>query len=232
MQTILPWLKEKVTLILLNLKVKWINGIEYFKVVYRYYGKYDFFKIDSLLLLNYFFKSPFWLSKTFLEERGEADIYTYGETPLTTLEMTSKAFRLSKKDKVFELGCGRGRTCFWLNQFVGCTVVGIDFVPAFIEKANKVKARCGVSGVTFLLEDLFQADLTGATVIYLYGICYSDEEIRCLADIFSRLPSGTKVITVSYSLREFQEDAPFQVVNQIQGAFTWGKTEVYLQVRQ
>ncbi len=63
------------------------------------------------------------------------------ETPLTSLEVIARECQLSVRDVVFELGCGRGRTCFWLNQFIGCAVIGIDYVPAFIEKALKVKRR-------------------------------------------------------------------------------------------
>ena len=231
-QSTLLKLKENLVLLLINLKVKLGNLIEFIRVVFKYYPNLNFFKIDSMLLLSYLLANPFHVSKRFLLQRGERDVYTYGETPLTTLDLIAHICGLSVQDIVVELGCGRGRTCFWLNQFIGCTVVGIDYVPAFIEKAQKIKDRFHVQRVSFLLEDLFQADLTGATVIYLYGTCFSAAFIDLLIERFSQLPEGTKIITVSYALTEYQSEAPFEVLKQFPASFTWGKTDVYLQVKK
>jgi SAM-dependent methyltransferase len=230
--SILSQLKEMVVLLGINLKVKMGNLIELLRVMIRYYPTLRFLKIDTSLLFSYFLTNPFRLSKHFLIQRGEREVYTYGETPLTTLELITRECGLSNRDIVFELGCGRGRTCFWLNQFIGCSVVGIDYVPAFIEKAQSIKNYFHVQGVTFRLEDLFQADLKGATVIYLYGTCFSAASINLLIERFSQLPEGIKIITVSYALTEYQPDAPFQVLKQFMAPFTWGKTDVYLQVKK
>ncbi len=85
--------------------------------------------------------------------------------------------------------------------------------------------------VFFRLEDLFQADLTGATVVYLYGTCFSAESIDLLMERFRDLPEGTKLITVSYAL-EYRPEAPFRVLKQFSVPFTWGTTDVYLQIKQ
>jgi SAM-dependent methyltransferase len=230
-QFIFSKIKENFFLLLINLKVKLTNLIEFIFVCFKYYRHFHFLKIDAALLFSYLPTNPFRLSKRFLLERGESDVYTYGETPLTTLDLISHICNLSKDDVVFELGCGRGRTCFWLNQFIGCTVVGIDYVPVFIEKGQKIKDRFHIQGVSFRLEDLFQADLTGATVIYLYGTCFSESSIDLLIENFKQLPEGTKIITVSYPL-EYRPEAPFQIVKQFTAPFTWGTTDVYLQLKK
>lgn len=229
--SILSAIKENLELLLINAKVKFLNLVEFLRVMIRYYPNSAFLKIDSTLLFSYFFNNPFRISKEFLILKGEENIYTFGETPLTTLDAIARECGLTQQDTVFELGCGRGRTCFWLNQFIGCTVIGVDFVPAFIQKAQKVQQRFQVQGVSFRLEDLFTTDLTDATVIYLYGTCYSTAEIELLSERFSQLPKGSKIITVSYSLTEFAPSAPFRVVKQFPAAFTWGVGEVYLQVK-
>ncbi len=231
-QRITSTLKEKLTLLLINLRVKIINFIEYVYVVINYYSHPIFFKIDITLLLSYLWRNPFKISKQFLLLKGESNIYMYGETPLTTMERIAHECQLSVQDRVFELGCGRGRTCFWLNQFIGCAVVGIDFVPVFIEKALKFKRRFKIQRVFFRCEDLFQADLTGATVIYLYGTCFSAASIDLLIEQLSHLPEGTKIITVSYALTEYQPEAPFHILKQFSASFTWGTTDVYLQIKQ
>lgn len=225
-------LKEALVLLGINWKVKFRNLVEFGRVVMRYYSDIPFLKIDTTLLMSYLFSNPFGISKRFLMRKGENNVYTYGETPLTTLAIIAKSCQLSPQDVVFELGCGRGRTCFWLRQFIGCQVVGVDYVPTFIQKAQRVKERFHVQGVSFRLEDLFQTDLQGATVIYLYGTCFSDHEIGRLIKRFSQLPEGAKIVTVSYALRDIQPEALFPVLKQFAVPFTWGTADVYLQIKQ
>lgn len=215
----------------INLLVTFRNLIEYSKVVRRYYSNADFRRVDMALLKEYVFESPFRISKHFLREQGAVDIYAYGETPLTAMDHIAKECGISAEDCVFELGCGRGRTCFWLNVFKGCRVVGVDFVPQFIEKANSVKLAEGVEGVEFRLEDMLNSDLAAATVVYLYGTCYDDDFVRVLIEKFKKLPKGTSIITVSYSLEEFGTEE-FVLKRCFPVQFTWGIGDVYLQVRK
>lgn len=224
--------REYVHLLVLNLKIKCTDFAEYIRVVFNYYSHPTFFKIDSYLVLSYIFNNPFGISKRFLLNKGDKDLYTYGETPLTTLEHIAQECRLSSRDVVFELGCGRGRTCFWLNQFIGCKVVGIDYVPSFIERANQTKEKFQLNQVEFRQEDLLQTDLTGATIIYLYGTCFSDSFIQTLTSRFDKLPSGTKVITVSYPLVEYAPQANFEVLKRFPAIFAWGAADVYLQIKR
>ena len=222
--------REYFDLLCINFKVKLQNFIEYSRVVLNYYSHPGFRNVDSQLLLSYAFDNPFLICKRFMAARGEEDVYTYGETPLSTLETIAHQARLKPRDVVFEFGCGRGRTCFWLHEFVGCSVVGVDIVPDFIERANNVKSKLHLTGVEFRTEDILETDLTGATVVYIYGVCYSDSFIEKLVDRLSTLPSGTKVITVSYALNEYRPNAPFEVLNRFPAKFTWGEADVYLQV--
>lgn len=225
-------IKEYSALIAINLKVGSKSFIEYARVVCNYYYASSVFRnIDSTIVFSYLYKNPFKISKQFLLKTGADDIYTYGETPLTTLDHICSECRLSDRDTVFELGCGRGRTCFWLHEFIGCSVVGVDHVPQFIERANDVKGKFEVQGVEFRQGDLLTTSLTGATVVYLYGTCYSAAFIQQLADHLTSLPKGAKVITVSYSLNEFAPKAPFEVMRRFPAQFTWGEADVFLQIR-
>lgn len=223
---------EYFQLVWLSLKVKSANLIEYIKVILRYYSNPAFFKVDMYLVFSYLFHNPFGISKQFLLSKEEEDVYTYGETPLTTLELIAEQCQLSSQEVIYELGCGRGRTCFWLNCFVGCRVVGVDFVPAFIERANKAKEKFDFQTVDFRLEDILEVDLSDATVIYLYGTCYSASFIRQLIQHLARLPKDLKVITVSYALTEYQTAPVFEVVKCFPARFTWGQADVYLQVKK
>lgn len=215
----------------INLMVQKRSFIEFLKVAYYYYRHLPYCKIDFSLLMIYLFNSPFAVSKKFLQSKGEKEVYAYGETPLTTLDKIAHECHLSFTDTVFELGCGRGRTCFWLKEFIQCKVVGIDFVPEFIERAELIKNRFQVVNVEFRLGDLFQADLREATVIYLYGTSLESDDIKKLIEKFKKLPSGTKIITVSYPLSDYTHEPIFEVMNRFEANFTWGSGDVYMQVK-
>lgn len=147
---------EWLQLVWTNLVVKKHNFVEYLKVVAWYYHNIAFMKIDLSLLLKYLFKSPFAISKEFMVRKGEKDIYVYGETPLTTLDFIADQCDFSSADTVFELGSGRGRGCFWLNCFLNCKVVGIEYIPEFVQRAKKVKQRFDVKEVEFRQEDILK----------------------------------------------------------------------------
>jgi SAM-dependent methyltransferase len=223
-------ISEILKLWLLNLAVAKRSAVEYAKVVFRYYRNPLFRKADLSLLLQYLFKSPFRISKAFMQGRGAHNIYVYGETPLTTLDKIARECGISKNDTVFELGCGRGRTCFWLACFFGCQAVGIEYIPEFIQKALFVKERCNIANVEFLQEDILEADFSAATVIYLYGSNFGDTFLKKLIKKMKSLKEGTKIITVSYPLNDYAQGHLFETQKRFPASFTWGEADVYFQV--
>ncbi len=222
--------RRLISLLLLNLSITFYQIFEYLQVIIKYYTDFSFLKIDVYLLFLYAFNNPFKISKRYLRQRGEADVYTYGETPLTSLDGIARRCGILSEDLVFELGCGRGRTCFWLNRFIGCRVVGVDYVPEFIQLANKVKDKFKINGVEFCLEDFTHADFSHASVIYLYGTCLPDYLILKLIEKFRKLTKGTKIITVSYSIRDYAPDDFFKLADSFKARFTWGEGDVYLHI--
>ncbi len=224
--------KEYAGLFWTNLVVQKRNFVEFLKVLARYYNRWSYAKIDGSLLLTYLFDNPFTISKRYLMKRGEENIYTYGETPLTTLEEIAKECQIKPADTVFELGCGRGRTCFWLRGFIGCKVVGIEYIPAFVERARRVAKKLKIDGVEFRNEDFLKSDFTGGTVFYLYGTCYEESFITQLIEKLKKSPPGTKIITVSYPLTDYCKDPLFEVMKRFPAKMTWGIADVYLQVRK
>jgi hypothetical protein len=222
--------KEYLKLIALNIAVKKRNFVEFIKVISKYYGNSRFRQADTDLLKQYVFESPYVISKSFLVKKGEENIYAYGETPLTTLDAIVRQCEITSKDVVYELGCGRGRCCFWLNCFLNCKVVGIEYIPLFIEKANRVKTAYQFDNIEFRLGDILEEDYSGATVLYLYGTCYDASFLKKLLKKLSSLPAGAKIITVSYPLSDYSAD--YEVMKRFPVKFTWGMGDVYLQIKR
>jgi len=222
--------KEFFSLLWMNFVVMVRNTVEFIKVAFRYYGTFSFLKADLALRLMYLFHNPYKISKRFLMNKGADDVYAYGETPLTSLEVIAHECNIGPQDRVFELGAGRGQTCFWLNSFIGCSVVGIEFVPEFIQRANLIKRRLGIQNIEFRLADMVKTDYTGATVCYLYGTCLDDASIKALVQKFSKLPPGTKIISVSYPLTDYTDKDCFEVMKRFTVPYTWGNADVFLQI--
>ncbi len=226
--------KEYMGLFWTNLVVQTHNVIEFFRVAASYYSNFAFAKVDLFLLLTYLFHNPFDISKRFLQKRGAKDVYAYGETPLTSMGIIAQECQISAKDTVYELGCGRGRACFCLNIHLGCRVVGIEYVPEFVERANAVKAKFGIEDkdLQFRQEDFLTMDFTGATVIYLYGTCLDKVSIKKLIERFKTLPAGVKIITVSYPLTDYTLEPIFEVMKRFPVPYPWGTADVYLHIKK
>lgn len=224
-------LNEGWSLIKLRFLVEGRSFMESMRVLWRYYTNPSFAITDLLFLTSYLFHNPFRMVRCFFVKQGNLDSAVYGETPLTSMERITKGAGISHDDSFFELGSGRGRISFWMQVFTGCSVVGIEALPDFITKANRIVKWRGLKNITFRQENMLQADLSQATVIYLYGTCLRDEEIKTLISRISHLPSETKIITVSYPLTDYTSaSCPlFQVIKKLTVSFPWGDTEVFIQ---
>lgn len=216
-------------LIIINLRATFFRLFEGLRIALRYYRNFSFMLGDLLLAGHYLFRNPHQVSKRFMKQKGEKNIYTYGETPLSTLDKIMRQCGVLSKDVVYEVGCGSGRTIFWLHHFVKCRAVGVDYQPTFIHRANRIKKWLRLDQIQFLLQDMMEADYRRATVLYLYGTCLEDKEIEKLATRFRDLKRGTKVITVSYPLTDYSND--FALAKQFTAHFPWGKAEIYLNIR-
>lgn len=213
-------------LIWIHLRTRFLTFIEWLYTLCKFYYHLNYSKADLYLLTSYFLNSPYTISKNQAIEEGAEEIYTYGETPIPTLELITKKCSITQIDHLFEVGSGRGRSAIWWHYIIGCEVTGIDSNPIFIQRAIKLENQ----RLHFRKEDFFSTDYSGATVIYLYGTMLTEEQIKKLAQTFANLPNETKILTVSYPLNDYCPTISFQIIDSFEATFHWGKTEIYLQV--
>lgn len=219
-------LEEFFTLFFLVFVVKWRQIKEEWKVKKTFHANEPFRSCDQALRSVYLFSNPYRISRKFLTQKGEREVHLYGETPLTSLAQIADECRIKSSDYVIELGCGRGRGAFFLSYWFGCAVKGIEWIPEFVNKANGVAKSLNCSKVSFSCEDMLEADLSDASVIYLYGTCLDEFSIRKLLKGCEKLVPGTKIITVSYPLTDY--DPSFSLIKQFTVSFPWGEGEVFL----
>lgn len=220
-------MKEFLSLVYLRISVALSSFWEQIKVTSRYYFSFPTFaKWDLKLLSLSFLNNPFKLSRNFHQNRGDEEVYVYGETPLTLLDSIMKEAKVAEKDVVFDLGAGRGRGCFWLRGVIGCEAVGIEFVPEFVQAANQVVSEYKIDRLRFILEDMTQSDLNSGTVFYIYGNFLSDALLTKVAKKLEKITHPVKVISVSFPFTDYSNK--FEVVKCFPMHFPWGWADVYL----
>lgn len=212
----------------LYFKVKWRLLKEERKVQDLFYHHVYFRLLDSRMKKEYFLKNPYQISKRYLQKKGCQDVHQYGETPITSLDLIAKACDLTLTDTWIELGCGRGRGLFFLSEAYGCKCIGVEWVPEFVEKAQKISSSLPHQNTEFHCTDMTEFDLSGATVIYLYGTCLDEATLETLLTRLTELKPKTKIVSVSYPLTDYRKEK-FALVNQLTVDFPWGSADVFIQ---
>lgn len=72
--------------------------------------------------------------------------YGYDPTPYIVLERLVGLDILNNDDVIVDYGCGKGRVGFFLNNQVGCRIIGIDHSERLLEMANKNLESYGDNG--------------------------------------------------------------------------------------
>jgi SAM-dependent methyltransferase len=196
-----------------------------------YYRSLRFMAADLALGGCHLLSNPYRLTRQFREARGE-EPYTYGETPIPVLAEIARRCQLTEQDICLELGCGSGRTALWLRGHLRATVWAVDQVPALIRRAVRVARFAGLQErLSFNLADFTQeCPAVGASFAYLAGSCLDEATILQLTEQLAAMAPGSRLATVSFPLSDYRPDL-FQVTDQFEGLFLWGKSTVYCQVR-
>ncbi len=207
-----------------------IDAIEFVVTVRRYYPNAQFRRADLRCLWAYLLRSPYTICQRYLQDFPDDKVQKiYGESFFTTLEEIAKAVKLTERDTIYDLGCGRGRSVFWFNAMYKCRAVGVEINPTFVRQARKIKKKVGMDGVEFIFANLMDIDYDDATVIYMYGTAFTDQAIAKLVDCFTALRPGTRVVSVSYPLTDYTDVPLFELEQTIKGKYLWGDANIYVQ---
>lgn len=122
----------------------------------------------------------------------------YVPTPQRVVDAMLEMAKVTSQDMVYDLGCGDGRIPITAAQKYGARGVGIDIDPARIAEANENAKAAGVAAkVTFLNEDLFTSDFSGATVVTLYLLPSINEK---LIPKLKALKPGTRIVSHAFDM--------------------------------
>jgi tRNA G37 N-methylase Trm5 len=122
----------------------------------------------------------------------------YVPTPQEVVDAMLQLANVTSKDIVYDLGSGDGRIPITAAQKYGATGVGIDINPQRIKEANENLAKSGVGDkVKFLNQDLFETDLSPATVITLYLL--PSLNVKLIPKL-KQLKPGTRIVSHSFDM--------------------------------
>jgi SAM-dependent methyltransferase len=138
----------------------------------------------------------------------------------TPNEVVDKMFELAgvgARDVVYDLGCGDGRIVISAAQRFGARGVGIDIDPQRIAEATANIKNAGVGDKVHLIEgDLFEADISEATVVTLYLLTRLNVKLR--PKLLKELKPGTRVVSHAFDMGDWVPEKKAVV----------GATSVYL----
>jgi SAM-dependent methyltransferase len=128
----------------------------------------------------------------------------YVPSPMSVVELMLEAAEVDSDSVVYDLGCGDGRVVLTAAKKYGARAVGIDINPELIKKARTKAAEAGLESlVEFREQDILKADISDATVVYLYLLPDSNRLLRPFLE--RQLTPGTKVACHSFSMPGWQE---------------------------
>lgn len=123
----------------------------------------------------------------------------YVPTPPEIVARMLTMARVGPGDVVYDLGSGDGRIVIAaVKDFRAAHGVGYELDPVRNREANENARAAGVTDkVRFIADDLFEADLSAATVITTYLL---PELNARLVPTFEKLKPGTRIVTHNYDL--------------------------------
>ena len=145
----------------------------------------------------------------------------YVPTPPEVVEAMLRLAKVTKNDVVYDLGSGDGRIVITAAQKFGARGVGFDIDPQRISEANANLAQSGVGNrVKFVQADLFEQDLSEATVITLYLLPSLNLKLR---PTLWKLKPGTRIVSHSFDMGDWQPEATENVNGRMIYYWTVGK---------
>jgi SAM-dependent methyltransferase len=110
--------------------------------------------------------------------------------------------KVTKNDLVYDLGCGDGRIVIAAAKKTGARGVGIDIDLQRVAEANANARQAGVTKlVKFLNQDLFESDISKATVVMLY--LWPWVNLKLKSKLLDDLKPGTRVVSHSHDMGEW-----------------------------
>ncbi|MCB1019734.1 MAG: class I SAM-dependent methyltransferase [Bryobacterales bacterium] len=124
----------------------------------------------------------------------------YVPTPESVVEQMLDAAEVTKDDVVYDLGSGDGRILIAAAQQFHAKAVGIEINPTLVAQTRTKVEELGLDDlVTVQQAHLMDADLSPATVVMVYLLSSSNEQLKPKFE--KELAPGARVVSHDFQFR-------------------------------
>jgi SAM-dependent methyltransferase len=125
-----------------------------------------------------------------------------------TLEMLELA-KVGPEDYLIDLGSGDGRIVIVAAKRFGARGVGVEIVPDLVRRSRESAKLAGVEKrAEFREQDLFETDLSKATVVTLYLLPEVNLQLR---PKLQKLRPGTRIVSHDWDMGDWKPDRTIEV---------------------
>ena len=154
----------------------------------------------------------------------------YVPTPQVVVDRMLQMARVTPQDYLIDLGSGDGRIVVTAAKKYGARGFGVDLNPLRIKESLDNVAKAGVGDrVAFQQRNLFETDLTEATVITMYLLPRVNLDLR---PKILELKPGTRIVSHDFSMDDWKADesASLEVPDKYGGGGGPGTSTIYFWV--
>ncbi len=116
---------------------------------------------------------------------------------------------VSSSDVVYDLGSGDGRIPILAAKAFGARGVGVEIDPELVAESRERARKAGVSEkVEFRQQDMFETDLSDATVVALY--LWEHVNIKLRPKLLRELDPGDRIISHDFEMGKWEPDTTIE----------------------
>jgi precorrin-6B methylase 2 len=133
-------------------------------------------------------------------------------TPPDVVSAMLDLAKVTKDDVVYDLGSGDGRTPITAAKEYGAHGVGVEFNPKLVALSRQNAENAGVSDrVRFVNADLFETDLSEASVVTLYLLGSLNQKL--LPKLQRELKPGSRIVSHAFTMGDLWKPDAERTVN-------------------
>jgi SAM-dependent methyltransferase len=122
----------------------------------------------------------------------------YVPTPQNVVDKMLEVGKVGKNDVLYDLGCGDGRIVVTAAKRLGIKAFGFDLDPQRIKESKENAKKAGVENlVTFEQKDIFNVDLSPATVVTLYLL--PELNVKLIPQL-QKLKPGARIVSHDFDM--------------------------------
>jgi hypothetical protein len=160
-------------------------------------------------------------------QEGAGDV-VYVPTPQHVVEAMLEIAKVGPADTLIDLGSGDGRIVITAATKHGARGFGVDLDRYLLKLANEGARKEGVSDrAQFVEQDLFETDLSPATVVTTYLLPEMNLRLR---PKFLALKPGTRIVAHDYDIEDWPPESRRELDVPGKTVGTPGKSHIFLYV--